>query len=174
MGILGLKRRRNVARNLANLLGANGAMTVDSNADGLVDGFGKVESNAASVFALDYGQKITLANVVAANGYSGIVTSAYVTVSPNLKYTCSIDAALVRSTTELVSLRIEWYTAAGAYISVSGVDNLVPGATYTRQKATGTAPATAGKALLKAGILASAVGDSGSAWFKDALFQQAG
>ncbi|MDD4891577.1 MAG: hypothetical protein PHU85_16785 [Phycisphaerae bacterium] len=169
-GLIGLKRNRSVDRLTANLLGAYGAMTVDSNADGVVDGFTQTFSNCAAVFALEGGQKITLASVTSGSAYAQVIITDPVAVSPGTLYACSVDAALVRSTAETMNFYCLWYTAAHALISSSGLTGVNPGATYARQSFTATSPATAAEAKILGRIRASVVGDTGTAWFKDALF----
>jgi hypothetical protein len=170
-GILGLKRNRGVARLAVNLLGANGAMTVDTNADGVVDGFTEQHTaTSVPVFVLDDGQKITMADATTA-AHADVYT-ALIAVSPNTPYALSIDSKIARSAVETVRLSIGWYTAADAVISSSTLSGLNPGTTYSRQTLTATSPATAAKARLTL-RMDTAIGDTGSAWFKDALLQAA-
>jgi hypothetical protein len=174
MGILGLKRNRSVARAAANLIPSGyGAMTVDSNADGVVDGFAKQDSSATSIYALDGGQKITLASVIATNAYGRIRLVSGFAVSPSTSYTLSCDAALTRSSAETVELIVLWYDAGDVSVGYNQKTGINPGTSYSRQTVTAVSPSTAAKALVITAIRASAIGDTGSAWFKDALFQPA-
>jgi hypothetical protein len=175
MSSFGLITGPRADRSTGNLLGANGAMIVDSNADGVVDGFASAEASCTPVYVLDGGmpgQKITLAVVTDAGAYA-YIRPDFIAVSPNTSYTHSIDAALVRSGAEVTKLEIDWYTAAGAYISTSNGALINPGTTYSRQVLTGTSPATAGKVYLKILFFAMGIGATGVVWFKDALFQAA-
>jgi hypothetical protein len=174
MGILGLVRRRSVARALVNLIPSGyGAMTVDTDGNGIVDGFAAAQALAFPVYTLDGGQKITLADVTNAGGYGNAYLSGKFAVSPNTVHTLSIDAALVKSGAERILLRIVWYTSADVLISQSDSAQIDPGATYSRQQLTATSPAMAGKAVFHCLLLAKAVGATGVAHFKDALFQAA-
>jgi hypothetical protein len=175
-GILGLKRNRSVARLAANLLGVNGAMTVDTNADGVVDGFTHAHSNEASVLSLDAGmpgQKVTLADVTAANAFVYIYEAAAHAVSPNTVCALSVDAALVRSGAETIKVRISWFTAGTVWISDSASAEINPGPAYSRQQVVVTSPATAALAITYFFVYAKTIGATGQAWFKDALFQAA-
>jgi hypothetical protein len=172
-GLVGLIRNRNVARLAANLLGANGAMTVDTDGDGVVDGFSKVSLSCSGTFALDGGQKITLGTVTAANAQAYVYLTTKVAVSPNTAYVCSVDALLNRSTNETVEIGIVWYTAADAEISTVLLTGQNPGTSFNRIAKSATSPATAAKVRVYFVIRASAIGDTGSACFKDVLFQPA-
>lgn len=175
-GILGLKRNRSVARLAANLLGVNGTMIVDSNADGVVDGFGHTHSLEASVLTLDAGmpgQKIALAGVTAVAAYVFLFETTPHVVLPNTVYTLSVDAAVTQSGAELIAVVVAWFTAADVYISSSSGAQINPGTTYSRQSLTAISPATAGKGQTKFYFYAKAIGATGQAWFKDALFQAA-
>ena len=155
-----------------NLIPFNyGAMTLDSNGDGVVDGFTRNELNATSVFALHDGQEITLANVINANGLSGLYLTNLFAVSPNIIHIFSVDAALVRSGAEAIVFYVSWYTAADVSISSNSSPEINPGAIYSRQSLTGTSPATAAKARIYARVFAKAIGATGVVKFKDALFQ---
>jgi len=148
-----------------------GLMTVDSNSDGVVDGFSKYQVNATSVYALDGGQKITLANVTNANGLSEVYLTTKFAVSPNTPYALSVDAALVRSGSEMIKLCISWYTSGGTLISQNYSPEINPGAVYSRQQLTATSPATAAQAIVELLIYAKAVGATGSVWFRHAMFE---
>lgn len=145
-------------------------MLVDSNADGLVDGFTSW-SNCTPVYVLDAGQKITLGGVTAA-GQIAVVKQEHIHISPNTSYALSVDAALIRSTAENVQLEIDWYTAGDVYISNTLSPLINPGTSYTRQTLLGTSPATAGRADVVLNLCASAIGDTGNCHFRNAIFRR--
>lgn len=170
-GLIGLKRRRSVARLAANLIPSGyGAMTVDGGG-GVAVGLTSWD-NCTPVFLLDNGQKVTLGGVTDADQFAAVYL-AFIAISPNTIYTLSVDAALLKSATERVKVQIQWFTSASAYISNSVTAEVDPGVSYARQTVTGTAPATAAKAFIQFEIHAKAIGATGVAHFKDALFQAA-
>jgi hypothetical protein len=172
MGGFGLITGPRGDRQTANLIPSGyGAMLVDTNADGVVDGFTKADSSAVSIYELDGGQKITLADVTSTAAYSRVSLTGSFGVSPNTAYTLSLDAALTKSGVEAIRLVIAWYTAADGSISSSTIANLNPGTSYSRLSLTATSPATAAKAIIRGDLMAGAVGATGVAHFKDALFQ---
>lgn len=150
-----------------------GLMTVDSNSDGVVDGFTKSYVNATPVFALDGGQRITLANVTVADGRGQVYTTTRLAVAPNTPYAISADCALTKSGAERITLMVWWYTAADAYISQVSSSEIDPGIAYSRQALLATSPATAAKADIYLRIFAKAIGATGVAHFRHAMFQPA-
>ncbi len=168
--MLGLLTRRRMPRNM--IPNDYGLMTVDTDEDGVVDGFTKNESNAASVWEVDDGQKITLANVTNAAGFSRMYLTDKFAVSPSTPYALSVDASLERSGAEMVQLEIWWYTAADALITAADLPETNPGA-GSRLRLKATSPATAAKAHFRARVNAKAIGATGVARFKNAIFQKA-
>lgn len=147
-----------------------GLMTVDSDGNGVADGFSTAEYLASSVFAVDgQGQKITLAGATSAGSYSQ-VRIANLAVTANLPYTLSVDANLVRSGAETLDLRLQWFNADGGLVSEDVSPALTP--ISSRLSFTATSPPGAAKCLLKFTIFAKSVGATGWAQFKNAHFEQ--
>jgi hypothetical protein len=150
-----------------------GLMTVDTDADGVVDGFTKANSNSTCVYSLDGGQKITLAGLTLASAYGQVsLVSNRSAVTPGQSYTFSVDAKLARTAAEIVDLYVTWYTAGGGAISSVALTNQNPGTSYARLTLTGTAPATAATANPIVRLRSTAITDTGSAWFRHAMFEQ--
>jgi hypothetical protein len=79
------------------------------------------------------------------------IQTALTPVTPNLPYTFSAYAKNVSGSTRNIYIAIQWFTAAGVYISEtnSGAQGTTPaGSGWVRRNCTGTAPATATQARL--------------------------
>jgi hypothetical protein len=98
-------------RQTANLIPSGyGAMIIDTDLDGVVDGFTHGHHNETSVLTLDAtmpGQKVVLAAVTNADAYVSVYLASAFAVSPNTAYGLSVDAALLQSGTEKTRLHID-------------------------------------------------------------------
>ena len=159
-----------------NLL-AGGGMELDTNGDGLADGWIAYNNGSTSgiVYSRPAGFKSTFAQRMAAStlGTSaidnvGIGTAGFVAATAEGVYSLSGDVISNYATLQ-VRLHVDWYTAADVLISGSGAVHAGPLA-WQRLAAQGlTAPATAAKARLYVWMQAHATGGAMPQIFVDNL-----
>lgn len=150
--------------------GGFGLMMVDTDLDGMVDGFAHSHHNEASVLTLDNGQKVTLAGVAAANAYLEIKLAASFAVAANTDYQLEVDASLVRSGDEMLLMAIVWHDAGGVYISTKSCPMFDPGEAFSRHRLIVSSPANAALAYIVFQVVPRDIGATGVACFRNAAF----
>ena len=102
---------------------------------------------ASATEALDGGQSLAITSGAAVS--TSIATAAKYPVSPSTVYTI-MASFLAHSTSEMVQVQVEWYTAAGIGISTVSGNNIADGtAAWVQSIGAFTSPATAAYAIVK-------------------------
>lgn len=149
-------------------------MDVDSNSDGVVDGFtSTVDSGITAAFALnDSAQKIDMTASTAAGNAK--VSYGMFEVSPNTVYSFQVlTRGIVASGNFVNNISIAWYDSANVTISYSDVGLQTPTAYWKLIKLENiTSPSNAVKARIYLRCNAQAAGDTGSVWFRNVMLEQ--
>lgn len=139
-----------------NLLAPYGGFEVDTNSDGLADGWtdynaGTTGTISRGMVAGGTGAFFQRNNATALGATTsdqvGVRGTAYAPVSAGDQYTLAADVSINSGITAKLGLAVGWFTAATSFLSLSSdtTQSLAPG--LTRKSATFTAPAGAAKAL---------------------------
>lgn len=134
---------------------------IDSNADGLADGWSTSLNGTTGTVTPTLGaftgylgtqaQRITAAGLGTTSGDSvAVVATNYAAVSAGLSYTLSLQQAVDNACQG--ALRVDWYDATPTFLS-SSFTTVVPAVgAQQRQSATFTSPASAAKAIVRFSI----------------------
>lgn len=150
-------------------------MNVDTDADGVVDGFTSViDTGITATFALDdNAQKIAV--TASTNIGSAYISTASFTVFPSTKYSFQVlSRGIVSAGAFKNNISIAWYDASDVFISNSDIGAQTPTSYWKLYRLENiTSPANAAKARIYLRAFASVVGDTGTVWFRNVQMEKA-
>lgn len=151
-------------------------MDIDSNADGVVDGFeslvGAGITGISSLDATEYCQKVQITASTTTNPYTiRRLYSAPFTVIPGEVYSWSLYVKVSGNVYVLVGLVL--YNSSDVFQTTIWSSNITSTSWVTTKTENRTIPVNCYKARFYISVNPITIGDTGTAWFKNALLEKA-